>query len=226
MRRFTSEDLARDGLNWYIYANNNPVMFNDLTGKATWFIHGTWSNNSTWTEGFKKFYKDKVFPGEAIETHGWSGANNDKLRLKEAKEFSADLVKFAKKNPDEPIRLVGHSHGGNFAIIVANEIAKENITVDTLITIATPVREYQLETNVGKHIQVYNTSDFVQVIGGENFIAGRTFESAINIYVEVPPCTEESKHSMMHSNVDVWEEYIYYQLTGKHITEYKTEPTG
>lgn len=31
--RFTQEDTARDGLNWYIYAGNNPVIFVDPTGK-------------------------------------------------------------------------------------------------------------------------------------------------------------------------------------------------
>lgn len=32
--RFTSEDPAEDGTNWYIYAGNNPVMFFDPSGNA------------------------------------------------------------------------------------------------------------------------------------------------------------------------------------------------
>ncbi len=32
--RFTTEDPIRDGLNWYIYANNNPLKFVDPTGLA------------------------------------------------------------------------------------------------------------------------------------------------------------------------------------------------
>ena len=30
--RFTSEDVARDGLNWYTYCGNNPVMYTDSSG--------------------------------------------------------------------------------------------------------------------------------------------------------------------------------------------------
>jgi RHS repeat-associated protein len=30
--RMLSEDLARDGLNWYTYCNNNPIMFIDSSG--------------------------------------------------------------------------------------------------------------------------------------------------------------------------------------------------
>ncbi len=33
--RFTSEDPARDGLNWYAYCDNNPVAFVDPSGKIT-----------------------------------------------------------------------------------------------------------------------------------------------------------------------------------------------
>lgn len=33
--RFTSEDPIRDGLNWYTYANNNPLMFVDPLGLAS-----------------------------------------------------------------------------------------------------------------------------------------------------------------------------------------------
>lgn len=33
--RFVTEDPIRDGLNWYAYASNNPVMFIDLSGLFT-----------------------------------------------------------------------------------------------------------------------------------------------------------------------------------------------
>ena len=32
--RFTQQDPAEDGYNWYIYGNQNPVMFADCTGES------------------------------------------------------------------------------------------------------------------------------------------------------------------------------------------------
>ncbi|RXZ81566.1 hypothetical protein EBB07_14700 [Paenibacillaceae bacterium] len=54
-------------------------------------------------------------------------------------------------HPEEPIRLVGHSHGGNVAIMITNMLAKRGMDIETLITIETPVREYQLETTMVQH---------------------------------------------------------------------------
>lgn len=31
--RFISEDKAMDGKNWFVYCNNNPIAFNDISGK-------------------------------------------------------------------------------------------------------------------------------------------------------------------------------------------------
>ena len=36
--RFTTEDPAKDGLNWYVYCDNNPVMFIDPLGLYDYYI--------------------------------------------------------------------------------------------------------------------------------------------------------------------------------------------
>ena len=53
MGRFTSEDPARDGLNWYVYCGNNPVAFADPFGMiptkkeaAEMASHIYWGNDS------------------------------------------------------------------------------------------------------------------------------------------------------------------------------------
>ena len=108
-------------------------------------------------------------------------------------------------------------------MLLTNLLAKEEIYVETLITIATPVREYVLDEDVtvGKHINVYNDGDVVQAkIGGRPLkfgSAGRTFEGATN--VEVPKLTgwlgrnkPLENHSFMHSNKKIWVEYIEPEL--------------
>jgi hypothetical protein len=90
-------------------------------------------------------------------------------------------------------------------------LAKENIKVATLITIAIPVRGYQLNTTVGQHINVYNKDDGIHKKGGPIMggPAGRTFKGAINVKVvqKDDPGWIDS-HSTMHSNISVWKKYI------------------
>lgn len=47
---------------------------------------------------------------------------------------------------------------------LVNLLAEKGMYVETLITIATPVREYKLETKVGQHIQMNNNRDSEIVI--------------------------------------------------------------
>ena len=119
-----------------------------------------------------------------------------------------------KGNEKKPIRLVAHSHGGNVAILTANLLGDKGIKVDTLVTIATPVREFEYSLNykVGQHIQVYNEQDGVQVNGGSIWLLGeakRKFPNAANIKVNLEGDYDPIEaHSAMHSSIKVWERYI------------------
>ena len=93
-----------------------------------------------------------------------------------------------------PIRLVGQSRGGNVAILAANLLEEEGVQVETLITIATPVRiDYQFKDGAVKnHINVYNEYDGVQAaLGGkiQNLgMAGMTYEKATIGGLVIPAC--------------------------------------
>lgn len=119
-----------------------------------------------------------------------------------------------KGNEKKPIRLIGHSHGGNVAILTANVLEHEGIQVETLVTIATPAREleYYLEYPMGQHPHVYNERDAVQVNGGYEgllFKAKREFTNAANIKIEVGDEYDPiAAHSAMHSSVEMWKKYI------------------
>ena len=230
--RFITEDPARDGLNWYVYANNNPVNYIDPLGLGAWLIHGTNLNNDptpekTWTQDFRNYLEKNVLSeGEKTYTPKWSGGNDKNSREKAAEQIAQEIITYHQNNPDEQIRLIGHSHGGNVAVMVVNILAEKNIDVETLVTIATPVRGYQLEkgATVKQHINVYNNSDQVQVCGGHVALqvtsnlffgisgtsAGRTFTNATNINAKDAGqwYNPIDSHSSMHSNIAIWKKYI------------------
>lgn len=204
----------------YQFASNTPIQAIDLDGLEAFFIHGTWGNNSAWLENGKAneltqkltslfgnnenfVYHNKAKSQKRGVSASWSGGNYDEARQQAALE----LVAYIKEHLNgEPITLVGHSHGGNVAILVANILAAdpelEGIKIN-LLTMNTPARDYQLSFAAAKittHYQVYNTSDVVQTSGGnslktgrlydldkqELFGAGREFLTATNIKYDSP----------------------------------------
>lgn len=178
----------------YTYSHNNPFKFIDPSGHKVFLIHGTFANpekndgKSTWTPESVD-YVGKLF-NEPVKEENWTGENNTNARSEAAQDIFNDIYQWHLDNPDEPIRLVGHSHGGNVGIMITNLLAKKDVKVDTLITIATPVREYKLETEVGQRIHVYNKYDGVQNHGGSLSGGGaaydREFKDAKNVEVKLP----------------------------------------
>lgn len=188
------------------FCMNNPIMYKDPNGLSVWLVHGTFADSTTWKSDFKK-YVGELFNNEVVKAPDWSGKNNPGARKDGAQKVYNKIIEYHEEHPDEPIRLVGHSHGGNVAILVTNMLAKKDIKVETLITIATPVREYQLDegVTVGQRIQVYNKFDSIQVLGGSST---RTFDDATNIKVTGITHDIIKSHSAMHSKVKIWKKFI------------------
>ncbi|WP_375523058.1 RHS repeat domain-containing protein [Paenibacillus medicaginis] len=222
--RFMGEDTYQGEvtdpltLNLYTYVHNNPLIYTDPSGHKIWLIHGTklvksvTDPENTWTPEFKKYIGELY--DEEVENPRWTGGNSKPARNEAAEDIINSIVKWKKQNPDEPIRLIGHSHGGNVAILVANGLHEKGIDVETLVTIATPVREfdYYLKYGVGQHLHVYNEQDGIQINGGSAWLLGharRAFTNAANIKIDFKENYGPIKsHSVMHSNVDVWKKYI------------------
>lgn len=106
----------------------------------------------------------------------WSGGNYASSRTLAAHELIARIKgNRYKYSPSETITIVGHSHGGNVGIeainIMVNMPEFDGVKIN-LITINTPVRDdYQLSDKArsrGHHINVYDTSDPIQIIGGNS----------------------------------------------------------
>jgi len=195
-----------------------------------WFVHGTWGDpEGHWPQEFRESIGAEL--GMSTEALNWGGALSSPARVRGARALAVDIVAWYGKNPSGNITLVGYSHGGNIAIRAINylampwEVGGHADIVNTLITIGTPVRnEYQIvssRTSVGRHINVYNTEDSVQLMGSwpapiVRYGDGRRFtENAgvLNIQVQVPEGISGSDaHRYMHDNPRVWEEHIFPAL--------------
>lgn len=107
-----------------------------------------------------------LFPIGNFYTFGWSG----KLSFDDRKQAALDLYHYL-KNLKGPINLIGHSHGGNVALLleeVAQEHNDNNFSIDRLILLATPVQKatesYISSTRFKKAYSLYSTSDLVQIL--------------------------------------------------------------
>ncbi|MEJ6950987.1 RHS repeat-associated core domain-containing protein [Natronospora cellulosivora (SeqCode)] len=226
-KRWMTPDPIRDGMNWYQYCFSDPVNLWDPLGLKTWVVHGTWSDPDTFSDEFIEDL-EKALDDDATKFQ-WTGGNTDEARREAAERLAEEIISYHVENKDEHIGIVGHSHGGNVGILAANELDKHDIEVDNLITIATPVREYQLEgDNVNNHNHIYNTWDDTQVSGGKFRLpligevgpVGREFEGANNIAYNKYPWSLNplrhftNAHSVMHTDKEAWQTWMSQMETG------------
>ncbi|MEX2460404.1 MAG: RHS repeat-associated core domain-containing protein [Paenibacillaceae bacterium] len=96
--RFISEDTYEgeiknpQSLNMYVYVQNNPLKYTDPSGHEVFLVHGTWSDDSTWTTEFIK-YVGELFD-EGVQTEGWSGDNNKGARSDAADDIFNKIYKW------------------------------------------------------------------------------------------------------------------------------------
>ena len=180
------------GVNVYSYALNSPLRYFDPMGLIVIYVHGTWSSGKeAFTEEFRqhisKYYNDKN-EGNL----NWSGRNRDCERRKAGASL-AELIRDIKNGyPDEPIRIVAHSHGGNVALVASELIG--TIMIDELVTLGTPIQveNYAPSKNMIVWKNVYSTGDLVQPVAGD-----RTDPRANNVELE------KYGHSDLHT-IDAW----------------------
>lgn len=101
----------------YGYCYQNPVILVDPNGKQAFFMHGTWSDENFMSSNVMSRLKDQ-FKNKHSNLKAWSGTNSHAARVKASKE-QFEFVK-ANRKEGESITLIGHSHGGNVAILTAS----------------------------------------------------------------------------------------------------------
>lgn len=173
------ETLASNPQYWntYSYALNNPLAAVDPSGLLTVVVPGTWHNAETWQneQGFLGRIQSTF--GEKPTVLNWSGGDNRWERAAAAGQLFS-LVNNHEFKANEKLNIVGHSHGGNIALLASHMLERP---IDNLVTFALPVRsDYQAEPGkINNHINVYTNFDAVQVLGGGSYsitgLLGRMF---------------------------------------------------
>ncbi len=111
-------------------------------------IHGTFAPDATWTNEdsalCEAIRKQLSHSGQPVifQRLQWSGANTVTSRLNAIEALSTHLETIISKSPSRHIVLVGHSHGGNIALKVAQRFASHKTL--SLVTLATPFLIAQL----------------------------------------------------------------------------------
>ena len=249
---YTEEEIRKDLL---VRITKLKEMINNLSPNAITYVTNGTRIAKNQPES-KYFFADKNTPnsyGYAQEVAellnskvgiflDWIGENNDKSRVDAASNFyqkikkELEIISMSQNISEKsiPINLVGHSHGGNIMIIVANKLKEEGFNVQFLFTFGTPVREYQLKYEI-PHVQLYSYKDQYQKIGGWDFdflcfdlkYEGRPdhkFKNALNINLIFFLDDElldfyKNQYIKVHSNANYYHQITRYIGTIKKVID-------
>jgi len=102
-------------------------------------VHGTFDGNGTWPlvvagkTSFASELKRSLGEGSTIHQFLWSGKNNHEARKTAAQYLADEISEYSSQG--EKIALIGHSHGGNVALLAASML---KTPIDTVICLSTP----------------------------------------------------------------------------------------
>ena len=160
---------------------------------STIFVHGTWSDPSTFKSDFKKAVA-QTLKDDNQKNFSWSGNNDVESRKGAGKELAQMIKKEIKNLEDgEKITIIAHSHGGNVVKYASQELSKGEL--DRVIFLATPHRNdasfNQASLNKGgRVVNVYGSKDLIiqKFLGSGLWVftldfAKRTMNSATNIQI-------------------------------------------
>lgn len=92
-------------------------------------IHGTFAANAKWIDpqsGLSGVLRSNA-QAETLPFR-WSGANNPRARRVAGLELNKEIVRLRDQDPDRPIFLIAHSHGGNVIRHAVNDDVSGNVS--------------------------------------------------------------------------------------------------
>ncbi len=169
----------------YAFSENRVLDGVELEGLEVFLIHGTEQSNSNMYDN-KTVKQFERVGGNTITNNSFSWGkysslwnNRNKYRNKAAESLVNHVINartvlemqgFDVKN--EPITLVGYSHGGNVAIQAADKIFELTGIKVNIITVATPayndksVEDPTTHEGISRHIHLFSEADGVDAMAG------------------------------------------------------------
>ncbi|WP_317170311.1 RHS repeat-associated core domain-containing protein, partial [Taishania pollutisoli] len=201
-RFFAVDPLARD-YPWnspYAFSENNVIHAIELEGLEMFIIHGTKQSKSDNFDDNTIKQLERVGGNKTTDKgFSWGGfsmqLNTREFHRKIASinlanhviEQRNELMKTGKITEDEPITLVGYSHGGNVAIQAADYIYELSGIKVNIITVATPAYNDESQEDpatkegILRHIHLYSEYDGVDAMAG----ADETYNNKSSINYKV-----------------------------------------
>jgi RHS repeat-associated protein len=184
--RFFSVDPLYKKYPWnsnYAFSENRLIDAIELEGLEAYYIHGT---QYAWGQDYSDLVHSKQMEDEVLSdvasTFGntsinkgfnWNGCNDDDYCRHNG---AADLVSFVlqTRTQNEPITLIGHSHGGNVAIEAANILIRDH-GVDSkdinIVALNTPAEDdIELQYDNVDMFAISCPTDLVQQFGSDKWI--------------------------------------------------------
>ncbi len=188
--RFTGVDPISDEFPWvstYNYAENEPIANIDLHGLQAFPVHGTTQgefghtfSKSALTEltriGGNSTVANKEFLWKAPLLNGPGKRGKAAKRLVDhVLSTRSEMIDNGKIGENEPVTLIGYSHGGNVAIQAVDELSTRLGQEINLITVSTPASnesgdklenpEYH-QSSINEHVQIVHSQDMVVEMAG------------------------------------------------------------
>ena len=152
--RFTSQDPARDGVNWWIYCGGNPITFVDPTGKEIINAYRTlMSSESKLTLGTSNEKISKVGCVLTAYTRIASAIIGDEISLSTANTIAVQNKLFTSGNlltPENGAELIN-------SILEENGITDTTVSFEGSYTGIDAVNKYQ-EANISETAQHFATA--------------------------------------------------------------------
>jgi hypothetical protein len=109
-------------------SNSGEPLTERAPAPAFVLLHGTWARNAPWTSPqgpVAEALRARFGAESVVVPHPWSGRNRIADRRAAADELQVVVSDLARQNPERPLFLIGHSHGGS---AIAFALARGTIT--------------------------------------------------------------------------------------------------